>query len=204
MKALHITGVLAALCLTSAFATAQQTDERSPPPSETMQPPSTGTPPDAMRERSDRGDRSDRRDRSERPTDQDRASARATEMTGPADNQIANEVDARIARLKASLQLTVEQERSWPGIQSTLHDYGIEKFRELARNNEARRGSRRNSAEKVEQPDDIALMRREAESLQKGADAMKKLADAAEPLYGALNERQRRLLIRFISSEFDR
>ena len=47
-------------------------------------------------------------------------------------------------------------------------------------------------------------MRREAESLQKGADAMKKLADAAEPLYGALNERQRRLLIRFISSEFDR
>ena len=32
---------------------------------------------------------------------------------GPADNQIANDVDAIIAQLKANLRLTVDQEKNW-------------------------------------------------------------------------------------------
>ncbi|MGA7426058.1 MAG: hypothetical protein WBX07_05590, partial [Rhodoplanes sp.] len=39
-------------------------------------------------------------------------------------NQIAAEMDARSARIKADLRLTPEQEKNWPGLESALRDIG--------------------------------------------------------------------------------
>jgi len=49
--------------------------------------------------------------------------AQSEQKPGPAANQIANDVDARIALLEANLRLTVDQERNWPGLQTAMHDY---------------------------------------------------------------------------------
>lgn len=72
--------------------------------------------------------------------------AQAEPATGPADNQIANEVDARIAQLKANLSLSVDQEKNWPGLQSALHDYGMAQLK-----NAMERGNRPSRRDREQQ-----------------------------------------------------
>jgi hypothetical protein len=148
---------------------------------------------------------------------------------GPADNQIADLVDARIAQLKASLRLTVEQDGSWGGVETALHDYGVglvrSRYDYQARIDETRDGMRRwrddrrgeegRSADKrsdetatagpVSAPSsEIAMMRWEADDLAQRAILLRKVADAVDPLFTSLGDRQRRMLIRFMEDGFDR
>ena len=124
---------------------------------------------------------------------------------GPADNQIANEVDARIAQLKASLRLTTDQEKNWSGLQSALHDFGIVQMKGRIDDGMRRydRRDRDDRTTQAERPDDIALMRRQADQLTARAASLKTLANAAEPLYGALDDRQKRKLMGFMSEAFE-
>jgi len=39
-------------------------------------------------------------------------------------NQISDQVDARIARIRADLRLTPEQEKNWTGFESAMRDIG--------------------------------------------------------------------------------
>ena len=207
MKMLRTLSMFAAVSIASATAVvAQQSDQ---PPAAAQPAPLPDTRFDAPPARQDDRRTMDR----DRPNanrgnqDVDRGPRQADRASGPTDNQIANEADARVARLKASLQLTVDQENSWPRLQQALRDYGVTKLREKAQVNEDRGGRRRRGDRPAEaqQPDnDIVLMRKEADSLSANAAALRKLADAADPLYQALNDRQRRLLVRAIVSEFDR
>ena len=122
----------------------------------------------------------------------------------PADNQIANEVDAQIAMLKARLQLTADQEKNWPGLQSSLHDFGMAQALGRADGN-LRRDRRRDGEGRDRQMDresDIILMRKEADSLAARAKDLRALADAAEPIYGVLDNRQKAKLVQFISRGF--
>jgi hypothetical protein len=140
------------------------------------------------------------------------------EMTapkGPADNQIANDVDARIAQLKSSLRLTADQEKNWSGVQTALHDFGILQFKRRTDDGMRRynrhdrydrydRYDRRDDrASQNERPDDIALMRKKADRLTEKAESLKTLANAAEPLYRVLDDRQKQKLMRFMSGEFE-
>jgi hypothetical protein len=123
--------------------------------------------------------------------------------SGPADNQIANEVDARIAQLKAHLNLSVDQEKNWPGLQSALHDYGIQQFKTAIES--VNRPSRHDRDQQVQdRPNDIALMRTMADSLTARGASLKKLADAADPLYGVLDDRQRSELFQFLRTDFEK
>ena len=124
-------------------------------------------------------------------------------MMGPTDNQIADEVDARIAQLKANLGLTVDQEKNWPGLQSALRDDGIAQLKGAMQG--GNRPSRRDREQPGQvRPNDIALMRTMADDLTARGAALKKLADAAEPLYGSLDDRQKSELIRFLRITFER
>ena len=137
--------------------------------------------------------------------------AQKTETTGPpvqqgpADNQIANEVDARIAQLKASLRLTADQEKSWPGLQSGLRDFGIAKFKTHADDGARRygRGDREQQSHQADRPNDIELMRKSADDMSARAASLKTLANAAEPTYGTLDERQKQKLMNFMSAAFE-
>ncbi|WP_041778413.1 Spy/CpxP family protein refolding chaperone [Beijerinckia indica] len=120
----------------------------------------------------------------------------------PPDNQIVNEVDARIARLKANLQLTPDQEKNWSGLQTALHDYGVGQFKTLTAGRSVyqdREGQRLRN----ERPNDIIQMRDQATELTSRAASLTKLANAAEPLYNNLDNHQKHTLIRFMKTEFE-
>jgi hypothetical protein len=119
------------------------------------------------------------------------------DRNGPPDNQIANEVDAKIARLKASLRLTADQEKNWPGLQSAIRDYGVAEFKQPMTGRSARADRSRS-----ERPNDIARMRSNADGMTARAAMMKKLADAAEPLYNNLDDWQRGKLFEFLGTHF--
>lgn len=98
--------------------------------------------------------------------------------------------EARISILKATLQLTPEQEKLWPAIEDAIQS--------RARNRQARLSERiaaigdRSPLEIIRDRDPIAFLNRRAAALtQRGAD-LKKLADAWEPLYKTLTPEQKR------------
>jgi gas vesicle protein len=100
-------------------------------------------------------------------------------------NQISNEFSARAARIKADLRLTPEQEKNWPGFESAMSEIG------------KRYGDRQTAvqADRTQQkaPDDvIEQLRDEAQFLSERSADRKTLADSAQPLYGSLDDQQRR------------
>ncbi|WP_294531855.1 Spy/CpxP family protein refolding chaperone [uncultured Rhodoblastus sp.] len=136
-------------------------------------------------------------------TDNKTPAAQAERNTGPADNQIANEVDARIAHLKAQLNLSVDQEKNWPGLQSALHDYGVGQLKH-AIESENRPSRRERARQGQERPNEIGVLRTIADNLAARGASLKKLADAAEPLYATLDERQQHELFQFLRTDFER
>ncbi len=99
-------------------------------------------------------------------------------------NQITNEFAARTARIKADLRLTPEQEKNWPGFESAMKDLG--------KSNADRQTAFQ--AERTQQKaplDAIEQMREEAKFMSERAADRKALADAAQPLYASLDDRQR-------------
>jgi hypothetical protein len=101
--------------------------------------------------------------------------------------------DARIAALHTGLKLNADQEKNWPAVESALRD--LSKQREDRR--EERAGNQRPR-------DPIERLARRAEAMQNQGTALKKLADAAGPLYSSLDDAQKRrftVLARLMRSE---
>jgi hypothetical protein len=99
--------------------------------------------------------------------------------------------DARIAALKAGLQLNAEQEKLWPPVETALKEFSAKRIehREAFR---AQSGERRDRAERGELSNPIERMRKGAERMSEMGADMKRLADAADPLYQSLDEAQQR------------
>lgn len=93
--------------------------------------------------------------------------------------------DAHIAALKAGLRLSVEQEKLWPPVESALHNLANLHLTHM----QAMRQSRGMMASDL-----VGHLRSIADNLTQGADAIRKLADAAAPLYASLDEAQKRRL----------
>ncbi len=88
--------------------------------------------------------------------------------------------DARIAALHAGLKLTAEQEKNWPAVESAL--------RELAKQRSERFAARA-STDRPKDP--IERLNLRADVMGQRAASLKKLADAAGPLYKSLDEGQK-------------
>jgi zinc resistance-associated protein len=84
-------------------------------------------------------------------------------------------VDQRIARMKATLRLTQEQERLWPPIESAI--------RSIIRKSEAYEASAGNVMQRVGA---------RARALAVDAAALKRVVTASQPLLRTLNPEQRR------------
>lgn len=101
--------------------------------------------------------------------------------------QIVANSDANIDRIKAELNLTPEQEKNWAGFSSAMHYLG---------HNGADRLNLRIARAKRDPPDDIIeQMRNEAQFLNDRAVDQRNVADAAEPLFASLNDRQKQIFI---------
>jgi zinc resistance-associated protein len=89
--------------------------------------------------------------------------------------------EARLAALKAGLTLTAEQEKNWPAFEQAA--------RELGKLRLDRRSAMRNAAPG---DDPVERLRQRATALSDTGAALKKLADATDPLYKSLDESQKR------------
>ena len=98
----------------------------------------------------------------------------------PSAEDIAAFGEARIAALHAGLKLTAEQEKNWPAVESALRD--------LAKQRSARFAARA-SADRPKDPVERLTLR--ADAMGQRAAALKKLADAAGPLYKSLDDGQK-------------
>src|SRR5258706_5596914 len=99
--------------------------------------------------------------------------------------------DARIAAVKAGLKLTPDQEKLWPPVETAVRDFA--KLR-IDRAN-ARMNAQRNDSQDQQKPDDpVARLRDRADTMATTAAAMKRIADAADPLYKTLADAQKRRL----------
>jgi hypothetical protein len=99
--------------------------------------------------------------------------------------------DARIAAVHAGLKLTPDQEKLWPPVESAVRDFA--KLR-IDRAN-ARMNAQKDAAGDAQKPDDpVARLRQRAENMAASAAALKKIADAADPLYKTLDDGQKRRL----------
>jgi len=95
--------------------------------------------------------------------------------------------DARIAAVHAGLKLTADQEKLWPPVETAVRD--------LAKLRIDRANARMKAEDSPDQPDDpVARLRERADTMAATASAMKKVADAADPLYKSLDDGQKRRL----------
>lgn len=108
--------------------------------------------------------------------------------------------DARIAALKAGLRLNAEQEKLWPALESALQQAAKERM-----DNRAERRAARADRAPGERPDMIERLRAQADGMVERGQTMKQVADAAAPLYDALDgPQQRRFAILFKRVEHPR
>ena len=108
----------------------------------------------------------------------------APELTA---EQIVANSDANIELIKKELNLTPEQEKHWSAFNSAMHYLG---------NNGAERLNLRTARAQRDPPDDIIeQMRNEAQFLNDRAVDQRNVADAAEPLFASLDDKQKQVFI---------
>jgi hypothetical protein len=116
--------------------------------------------------------------------------AQAAKPSEPAQltaEQIVANSDANISRIKDELKLTPEQEKHWASFNSAMHYLG---------HNGAERLNLRIARAKRDPPDDIIeQMRNEAQFLNDRAVDQRNVADAAEPLFMSLDDKQKAIFI---------
>jgi hypothetical protein len=101
--------------------------------------------------------------------------------------QIVANSDADIDRIKSELNLTPEQEKNWTAFNSAMHYLG---------HNGADRLNLRIARAQRDPPDDIVeQMRNEAQFLNDRAVDQRAVADAAEPLFTSLDDKQKTIFI---------
>jgi LTXXQ motif family protein len=102
--------------------------------------------------------------------------------------------DARIAAVHAGLKLNPDQEKLWPPVETAVRDFAKLRIdRANARMNAPRDDAK--DAQAPAKPDGpVARLRERAETMATTAAALKKIADAADPLYKTLDDGQKRRL----------
>lgn len=101
--------------------------------------------------------------------------------------QIVANSDSYIERIKTELNLTPDQEKHWFGFSSAMHYLG---------HNGAERLNLRVARAKRDPPDDIIeQMRNESQFLIDRAADQRNVADAAEPLFSSLDDKQKQVFI---------
>jgi zinc resistance-associated protein len=93
-------------------------------------------------------------------------------------------VDARIAALKAGLELTPDQAKNWPDFEKALRDRA-----QLRAERIAAREAEQNTDKAPSAPFDRLAQR--ADNMAKTSAALKRIADTGKPLYDSLSDAQR-------------
>jgi hypothetical protein len=107
--------------------------------------------------------------------------------------------DARIAAVHAGLKLTPDQEKLWPPVETAVRDFAKMRIdranaRMNARQDDAKGQDAKGQPDAQKADDPVARLRERADTMATTAAAMKRIADAADPLYKTLDDGQKRRL----------
>jgi hypothetical protein len=123
------------------------------------------------------------------------ASAQAPSPTTPERLNAADRntlTDMRIDLVKAALQLTPDQEKYWPAVESAIRARAEDRKARVAKISETvGRRADQNSVEVMRNRDPIAFLQRRSEALAQRSADLDKLAEAWQPLYKTLDPEQR-------------
>jgi hypothetical protein len=108
-------------------------------------------------------------------------------------------VDARIAAVHAGLKLNADQEKLWPPVEAAVRDFAKLRIdranaRMKAQDNAGGQQAQGNPGGQQAPEDPVARLRERADNMTASGAALKKIADAADPLYKTLDEGQKRRL----------
>jgi len=104
----------------------------------------------------------------------------------PSESDLKALTDLRIALIKGVLQLTPDQAKLWPAVEDAIRSRATMRAGRLAKLIALR------DQERV--PDPIQIMNIRADGLMQRGAALKKLADAWQPLYQTLDQQQKQRL----------
>jgi LTXXQ motif family protein len=103
-----------------------------------------------------------------------------------------NLTDMRIDLVKAALQLTPEQEKLWPPVESAIRARAEDRKGRVAKIQETvGRRADESRADVLRNRDPIAFLQRRSEALAQRSADLDKLAEAWQPLYKTLSPEQR-------------
>jgi len=112
--------------------------------------------------------------------------ARFEERHRPSAADVSAFADARIAALKAGLQLTSDQTKNWPPFEQAVRDLVQLRIQRL----QARQAGEQQPTTPFER------LSQRADNMAKTSTALKKVADAGAPLYQSLNDDQKSRFVR--------
>lgn len=98
---------------------------------------------------------------------------------------VAAFTDARIAAMKAGLELTPDQSKNWPAFEQAVRDMAQLRIDRI----KAREAQDQQQSQQQMSPFD--RMSRRADNMAKTSAALKKVADAGAPLYQSLDDAQK-------------
>jgi hypothetical protein len=106
---------------------------------------------------------------------------------GPSAVDVAAFTDARVAALKAGLELTPDQAKNWPPFEQAVRDMAQLRIDRI----KAREVADQQQSQQQQLPPFDRLSRR-ADNMAKRSAALKKVADAGAPLYQSLDDAQKK------------
>jgi ABC-type transporter Mla subunit MlaD len=125
------------------------------------------------------------------------ANAQSSQTSAPASPERLNAADRnnltdmRVDLVKAALQLTPEQEKLWPSVESAIRAGAEDRRARVAKIQETVGRVSENRVEALRNRDPIAFLQRRSEALAQRSADLDKLAEAWQPLYNTLSQEQR-------------
>ncbi|HJY47258.1 MAG TPA: Spy/CpxP family protein refolding chaperone [Stellaceae bacterium] len=128
------------------------------------------------------------------------ANAQSSQTSSPATPERLNATDQntltdmRVDLVKAALQLTPEQEKLWPPVESAIRSNAEDRRGRIAKIQETvgiRSDQSQSRVEVMRNRDPIAFLQRRSQALAQRSADLDKLAEAWQPLYNTLSKEQR-------------
>ncbi len=126
------------------------------------------------------------------------ANAQSSQTSSPATPERLNATDRntltdmRVDLVKAALQLTPEQEKYWPAVESAIRAGAEDRKARIAKIQETvGRRADESRIDVMRNRDPIAFLQRRSQALAQRSADLDKLAEAWQPLYNTLSQEQR-------------
>jgi len=126
------------------------------------------------------------------------ANAQSSQTSSPATPERLNATDQntltdmRVDLVKAALQLTPEQEKYWPAVESAIRANAEDRRARIAKIQETvGRSTDQSRVDVLRNRDPIAFLQRRSQALAQRSADLDKLAEAWQPLYNTLSQEQR-------------